>query len=230
MALPSQDAFTVLAHDLAHQLARMGSEADLLALEAVKELERAYGSGPECEAVKSKIMAQRGRLREAHQSAATALRLGRLLTQADSGIHLYFGAVDLSSLLRKAVEGSFFRTVNVSVDSPGEQIKAVCDEELMGIALNNLLNIGFRYKRLPAEAKIRLGRASEDIVIYLPWSTPLRNAPLDIDDLGLLLAERILELHEGVLRRTASEAPTTEVRWPHNLRSGHRDVPLRTSR
>jgi hypothetical protein len=232
MAPSFPDAFALLAHELAHPLARMGSEADVLALKAVKELERAYGPGPRFEAAKSKVMLQRGRIREAHEAAEGALRQARLFTEADRGwIALHFRPVRLSFLVEGAVKRSPFRAADISVEGPDGHDEVVCDEDLMQVALRNLLLLGFKWRSFPGELRVRLRREAENVVVSLPWSIPLSDGLLesdrllDMNDLNIFLAKRILELHDGTLRRTESGVPETEIRWPYGLTPGLRRPP-----
>lgn len=227
MAPSWQDAFGFLAHELAHPLARLGSEADILALEAIRELERAYGPGPRYEAARSKIMAQRARVREAHEAAVGVIRLGSFVIQTDRGsIDLHLRPASLSSLVEETVKSSAFRTASLSIEAPEGRDQAVCDEDLMRVALGNVLRSGLRKRRSPVDLRVRLRREAEDIVIALPWSTPSSDGPLDMEHLHIFIAKRILELHDGILRCTRSGGSETELRWPSELAPGERRVPL----
>jgi hypothetical protein len=195
----------------------MNSAAEILALIAVEELDRAYSPGAECEAAKDRILAQQAQVRRAYRNAVDTLRITRLYAQPARSIQLDLRLVHLPSLIESAVALTPLRTSRLSIEFAAGQDRAMCDEDMVRAALINIARSGWGGRRAPEELKVRVTRASCEAVISLPCRIPLKDASTDWRHFDILVAENILKAHEGDLVSAASGPPETWLRWPSNL-------------
>lgn len=226
MGSSDSDRLGLLAHDLAHLIARIASDADLLALDALEAVAEAYGPGPRFDAVEAQLASRRAQIRESHQLAVDGIRLARIVGSPDRAVAVRFSPVRISDLLHRAIERSGIEHVRVSDGSAGKDVRVVCDDRLMFHAFLNLLVAARREQHGRSDATIETAFAFAEVVVRFPWVAGASGGSPQAAQLAALVTTSILALHGGSVSLD-SEGPETQLRWPRDLTPGPHTVVVR---
>lgn len=216
----------LLAHELAGPVARMGSEAELMAVEAVRELHRAYGPGPEYEAAEARILARRDGMREARSVVASFLRLAPLLVESTDAVNLSFAPTSLVTVISGAVEAySNLTQSQLRISIPDDGIEVTCDAGLMEVCLGCVLKCAVRDMKSGGRIEIQVAREAGEAVISVLTSVSAERSPALLNGwLPETIAKAILDLHEGRLEEGDGNPRVIQLRLPLGLTPGRRLV------